>query len=94
MSYEMTASNLVLSGDAEHQDFPVSVHLFPSQTLALLSYESPRMPMFLHGHVSSVHMVPPAKASRGIWKTMLHLEPMIVCAFKAVAIIYRDYFSH
>lgn len=65
MSYEMSASNLVLSGDAEHQDFPASVHLCPSQTRAFLSYESTRMPVFLHGNFSSVHMVAPAKGRLG-----------------------------
>jgi hypothetical protein len=37
--------------------------------------------------------VAPAKASRGIGEMIFHLEGMIVFAFKAVAVIYHDYFS-
>lgn len=58
----MTASNLVLSGDAEHQDFPVYLPIHAlSQMMALKSYESTGVPTFLHRNFSSVHMVAPCK---------------------------------
>lgn len=94
MPYERTAWNLVLSVDAEHQVFPVYPPIYAlSQTMTVKPDGSPRMPtFFLHRNVSPVHPVAPAKASRGIVETVLHLEPMMVYAFKAVAIIYHGYF--
>ena len=93
----MTAWNLTLSGDAEHQVFPVHLPIYAlSQMIPSKSDASPRIPkwfFFLHRNVSPVHTVAPAKASRGIGEMIFHLEGMIVFAFKAVAVIYHDYFS-
>lgn len=37
----------------------------------------------------SVHTMVPAKTSMGIWEMMFHLQQIIICAFKIVAILYR-----
>lgn len=59
----MTAWNLTLSGDAEHQVFPV--HL-PIYALSQMIPSKSQVVFFLHRNVSPVHTVAPAKASRGI----------------------------
>lgn len=42
----------------------------------------------------SVPTAAPAKTSRGIWEMLFHLQQIFICAFKIVAIVYRNYFSH
>lgn len=94
----MTAWNLTLSGDAEHQVFPVHLPIYAlSQMIPSKSDASPRIPkwffFFCTGMSHQFTQWPLQRQVGALGEMIFHLEGMIVFAFKAVAVIYHEYFS-